>query len=204
MSRPDSVLSRPGRDSQTRPGHPVGVRAGESEVSDSSQCDRNQGESDSKRVNAASQQPDVSSDSWCTPEWLCDELGEFDLDPCSNPRSHIKSRVALSLENGENGLTAGWMGSVYVNPPYSNPHPWCVRLASHVGPWIALVKLDTTTRWWAELMTACTSWAAFRCRIRFDRPDKPPLTATFPNALVWHLWKPGAKLAERLWIARYA
>jgi hypothetical protein len=33
----------------------------------------------------------VTSDAWCTPWALAIALGKFDLDPCSNPRSHIRA-----------------------------------------------------------------------------------------------------------------
>ncbi|MDQ3299962.1 MAG: phage N-6-adenine-methyltransferase, partial [Myxococcota bacterium] len=104
------------------------------------------------------------------------------------------------------GLTEPWCGSVFVNPPYSNPLPWAKRLAGHDAdaPWVALVKCDPTTKWWRTLIAHASSWAPFRHRIAFERPDKPDFVANFPSALVWHLWEPRPELAELLWLARYA
>jgi hypothetical protein len=75
-----------------------------------------------------------------------------------------------------------------------------MRLRVHDGPWCALVKLDTTTKWWRELMLGCGGWAPFRRRVAFERPDKPPLTANFASALVWRRWTPGTELASWIWL----
>ena len=140
------------------------------------------------------------SDTWCTPSWLAALLGEFDLDPCSNPHSHVTSTRKLSLEAGNDGLVDPWAGSVFVNPPYSNPLPWAQRLLFHTKPWAALVKLDPTTQWWRVLTDGAT-WAAFRRRLKFDRHDKAPLSANFPSALVWGRgWHPSADLRAHLWM----
>lgn len=34
-------------------------------------------------MNKTQRNPVVSSDEWYTPKWVIDELGPFDLDPCS-------------------------------------------------------------------------------------------------------------------------
>lgn len=124
------------------------------------------------------------SDTWCTEKALCDALGEFDLDPCSNPRSQVKATVSYMLERNENGLELPWHGSVYCNPPYSDVMPWAERLIAHDDSWVALLKLDPTTAWFKTLANHA-NWRPFRRRIKFERPDKPPLTANFPSVLFW-------------------
>lgn len=45
------------------------------------------------------------TDTWYTPKWITDDLGEFDLDPCSNstaPYQHAK--VYIQHDLGECGL----------------------------------------------------------------------------------------------------
>ncbi len=145
------------------------------------------------------------SDSWCTPKWLCDALGSFDIDPCSNDRSQVIAKCEMGGHGDhDDGLSLPWgKASVYCNPPYSNVMPWALKLAAHEGPWVALLKLDTTTRWWATLMDSGASWAPFRSRIKFERPEKKPLTANFPSVLVWSMWRVPAVLAPHLWIATY-
>jgi hypothetical protein len=142
---------------------------------------------------------DIDSDCWCTPRDLAKLLGHFSTDPCSNPRSWIEADDSFSLEAGHDGLIKRWGYSVFVNGPYSKPMPWCRRLAKHDGPWCALWKLDPTTKWFAAMIDAGATWAAFRGRVRFERPDKPPLTANFPSVLVFRDWTPSAALAALLW-----
>lgn len=150
--------------------------------------------------------PRFTTDDWCTPLWLANLLGPFDLDPCSNERSHIRAGYQCSLDGSGtlgNGLEATWnrRAAVFVNPPYSKPLPWCERLAAHDGPWCALLKLDPTTRWWAALMSASPTVAPFKKRIKFD--GEQTMTANFPSVLVYSAWRPSAELAQHLWIARY-
>lgn len=143
---------------------------------------------------------DVDSDSWCTPRDLARLLGHFSTDPCSNPRSRISADQHYMLERGEDGLTRRWGYSVFVNGPYSDPMPWCRRLVKHDGPWCALWKLDPTTKWFATLAEGTgATWAAFRQRLKFERPDKPPITANFPSVLVYRDWTPTPALAGLLW-----
>ncbi len=140
-----------------------------------------------------------SDDAQNTPADLCAELGPFAMDVASNPRSKIQAIKHVMLENGEDGLTIEWRGSVYCNGPYSDPLPWCERLARHDGPWCALWKLDPTTRWFAVLMGACDAWAPFRKRLRFDREGNSGV-ANFPSVLVWGGgWTPSDAVTARLW-----
>jgi hypothetical protein len=142
---------------------------------------------------------DIDTDSWCTNRELARLVGHFSTDPCSNPRSHIQSDDRFMLERGDDGLVKPWGWSVWCNPPYSDPLPWAKRLAKHDGPWCALIKLDPTTKWWAKLVDNGGTYALFRSRVKFERPDKPPLTANFPSALVFRDWSPTPALLELLW-----
>lgn len=142
---------------------------------------------------------DLTSDDWCTSAELAGVLGTFDLDPCGNARSHIRSLHRYGLDLDLDGLVEPWSGSVFCNPPYSDVRPWADRLKAHPGPWAALVKLDPTTKWWREGFFGAPAhrptWAAFSRRIKFERPDKPPLTANFPSALIWNNgWTPPDEL----------
>lgn len=145
-----------------------------------------------------------SSDAQCTPRDLAYELGEFDCDPCSNPRSHIRARITYSLEAGQDGLALPWIGSVFCNGRYSDPLPWCQRLRRHDGPWCALWKLDTTTKWFAELLApgprgTVATWAPFRERLTFERPGNCG-TANFCSVLMWRDWEPPDAVKARLWL----
>lgn len=139
------------------------------------------------------------SDNWNTPKWLADLVGSFGTDPCSNATSHVMAARRYTIAH--DGLSQPWLGSVWCNPPYSNPLPWAQRLAAHNRPWCALVKLDPSTRWWAALMSADPTVAPFRKRLRFE--GEKNMTANFPSALVYSAWRPSAELAAHLWLQSY-
>lgn len=73
---------------------------------------------------------ETDRDSWTTPEWLYTMIlrafgrDEFDLDPCSNPRSRVPARRRVMLP--EDGLRVRpEVGSLpWLNPPYSDVEPW--------------------------------------------------------------------------------
>lgn len=170
----------------------------------------------------------MNSDDWCTPKWLCDLLGPFDLDPCSNAGSHVRASRMIQLgpvdltppapgtgidaiveferrtrtEQGD-GLTSEWgRASVFCNPPYSDVGPWARKLTDHAVPWCALLKLDPSTRWWGTLMEAAPTIAPFRKRLRFEGDLKH--AANFPSVLVYSAWRPSRELAAHLWLPTYA
>ncbi len=145
----------------------------------------------------------MSTDNWCTPRYLAELLGQFDIDPCSNEHSHIAAALAFCGDGDhDDGLTAHWgRRSVFANFPYSNPLPWCQRLRDHEGPWCCLAKLDPSTRWWAALMEATPTVAPFRKRLKFEG-DKS-MTANFPSVLVYSAWRPSRELAKHLWLPTF-
>jgi hypothetical protein len=145
----------------------------------------------------------VTGDSWNTPKWLADLVGEFCVDPASNKTSHIRAAKRFGPDWGTDGLIEEWSSRalVWCNFPYSKPLPWCERIAAHDGPWVVLCKLDPSTRWYATLMAANPVVAPFRKRIKFEG-DKA-MTANFPSALVYRAWAPSRELEQHLWTARY-
>lgn len=159
-----------------------------------------------------------ATDSWCTPKWLTELLGRFDLDPCSNSSSTVQARQRCQLEQStdeyvisNDGLAFEWgTRSVFVNGPYSDPLPWCRKLRDHQGPWCALWKLDPSTRWWAALMEATPTVAPFRKRLKFESTpageavSAKGMTANFPSVLLFKRWYPSDELAQHLWIPTYA
>jgi hypothetical protein len=114
-------------------------------------------------------------DAWCTPSWLTAALPMVDLDPCSNSRSTVKARQAYSLDRGEDGLALPWVGSVFVNPPYSDILPWAEKAKQHAGLGHLtacgfLVNVDTSTKWWHMLSSFLPYALLFNKRIQFDAP----------------------------------
>lgn len=127
---------------------------------------------------------DVDRDTWCTPKAIADAIGAWDLDPCSNERSHIQARRAIALP--QDGLLELALSTdrVFVNPPYSDVMPWVQRYKH--ARFCFLVKFDPSTKWCAELLAA-TELVLFpkRTRIEFEPPPGIPSDGgnQFPHGL---------------------
>lgn len=142
-------------------------------------------------------------DEYCTPAWLTALVGPVDIDPCSNPRSHVQAEFTVSAEDGD-GLTMTTHSSavVFVNPPYSRGQ--VIRWVSHFlhTRFIFLLRWDPSTEWFRVLFPRCSHvWFPYR-RIQFDPP--PGVTASsnpYPHALYLH--DPSPELLRRLRGAGY-
>lgn len=118
------------------------------------------------------------SDSYTTPPWLTALLPMASIDPCSNPRSTVKAKRTFSLEKNLNGLRLPWVGSVFLNFPYSDPTPWVTKLIAELTlgrctEAIVLCKLDPSVSWWHTLVgyESPDLWM-FDRRIQFGEPDE--------------------------------
>lgn len=141
--------------------------------------------------------PGEGTDGWCTPLWLTDLLGPFDLDPCSNERSTVRATTAFN--KAADGLAQYWnFSSVFCNPPYSDVLPWACRLSDHHGPWCALVKHDESTEWWDVLTSTGAKAVPFRKRLKFSSGNDGDTTANFPSVLVYKGWEPPVALQPYL------
>jgi phage N-6-adenine-methyltransferase len=70
------------------------------------------------------------TDEWLTPPELIQQLGTFDLDPCSpNPRPWNTAKNHFTFE--DNGLWQQWFGRVWLNPPYSDLKTWLNKMSLH-------------------------------------------------------------------------
>lgn len=116
-------------------------------------------------------------------------IDAFDLDPCTNRHATVLALHGISLPH--DGLTAPWFGAVWCNPPYSDPKPWIKRCAEHDDTTVALVKCDTATSTWRELIWPTAQLVCFPFRrLKFFQPAKPARAATakWANALIfWRL-----------------
>jgi hypothetical protein len=127
-----------------------------------------------------------------TPEWytpphivraVVEVLGSIDLDPCAEagPVKGIPAETHYTLE--EDGLSQGWRGRVYMNPPYGREIvAWVDKLAEehkygNVTEAIALVPARVDTTWWRRL--PFTEWAAINGRLAFSGHEN---AAPFPSA----------------------
>lgn len=146
-----------------------------------------------------------STDTWCTPPEIwkpCLELAggdRFGLDAATNIYSTVPALVKLTP--AEDALSCSWdplahadlpacfePASLWLNPPYSTPHPWIDRwlLADLFLHRFLLVKVATGTKWWQPLWRRPVRLILFfRGRQRFLRPQGPATSAPFDSALIY-------------------
>ncbi len=137
----------------------------------------------------------MSSDSWETPIDLFNELDKefnFNIDLCATADNckadFYGDYFELNMENYRNQ-------SCFMNPPYSNPLPFISKAYedSKHSKIVCLIKVDTSTRWWAVFWDYKTHAPKFGVEVRFF-PKRIKFTPpaglsggsgpTFPSALV--------------------
>ena len=70
------------------------------------------------------------------------------------------------------GLHIDWKDKTFVNPPYSNPLPWvekAIKEAKNGNMIVMLLRVDTSTRWFAKLNEAGAEILWFSKRLKFKR-----------------------------------
>jgi phage N-6-adenine-methyltransferase len=121
-----------------------------------------------------------SSDDWSTPKAVYDALNtefHFTDDPCP-----LKGK-----DNGLDGLARPWGTSTFMNPPYSNPLPWCrkAREEQQAGKLVVgLLRGDTSTKWFHEYYLPFAEIRFIRGRLHFNEVGR----ANFASILV--IWRP--------------
>lgn len=128
------------------------------------------------------------TDTWLTPLWLFDYLGEFDFDPCPFP-DHQTAKV---LHIGD-GLETPWQGKVWCNPPYSDVGTWLDKLAEH-GYGTALVFNRCDTKVFQKHLRMADSVFFLSGRVKFLRPDFTSQNAAGTGSmLLSYGWTPDYK-----------
>ena len=137
------------------------------------------------------------------PVWLaaalCDAVGGFDLDPCAattdRRKARVKARVLLTAD--DDGLTARWLGRVFVNPPYARGLSDWIRkclLESQRGCLVvALIPARPDTSYWHDLIAGKAHVFLLRGRLKFGDADN---SAPFASAVV--VWGGCSKSIERI------
>ncbi len=126
-----------------------------------------------------------TGDNWATPREVYDGLNaefNFNCDPC--PLDPTPSRDGLSME---------WGTSTFVNPPYSKPRPWiekAIEESKRGKTVVMLLRGDTSTAWWHDLVWGIAEIRFIRGRLRFNGRDPAP----FPSILA--IYRPGTEQAQ--------
>lgn len=140
--------------------------------------------------------------SWCTPKWLAEAVGPFDLDPFSNARSWIRSAWSCRLERGENGIAdpavpgSYWLAGesemqvatadirTWIQPPYEIV-PQALAHYGHTR-FCFLLRFDPSTRWFRKLYRLSSLVIALSDRVDFEPPPGVPASSNpFPHALFY-------------------
>ena len=122
-------------------------------------------------------------DNWSTPKEVYDALNaefHFNDDPCP----------LFGSDNGGEGLLRESGTSVFMNPPYSKPEPWCEKavLESRKGKTVVgLLRGDTSTRWFHKWVLPFAEVRFIKGRLRFGDLGNP---APFPSIVA--IWRPSA------------
>ena len=127
----------------------------------------------------------VSPDEWYTPQWIIDALGPFDLDPCS-PIVKPYEIAPVSYTKEDDGLAHDWVGTVWMNPPYSREllRRFCERMAAHGNGIALLVNRQDNLLWQEVIFPTAKSMIFMRHRVKFLRPDSTTGSPFFGSCLV--------------------
>jgi phage N-6-adenine-methyltransferase len=119
---------------------------------------------------------------WYTPDKYIElarsVLGEIELDPASSERSQERIKARAYYTKEDNGLTKPWFGSVWLNPPYSQPEmtQFIEKLVKEVrvGKLVSAIMLThnyTDTSWFHLAESVCSAICFTRGRIAFEGSD---------------------------------
>ena len=136
---------------------------------------------------------------WYTPRWLTDELGYFDLDPCSASKDPNLNHACTNyrISEGMNGLEEPWSGRVWLNPPYGRNLPyWLEKMARH-NDGIALLYARVDAKWFHQFVFAKAAGMLFlKGRIRFEgyetrskRTPSPCVLVAYGHNNLMSLWR---------------
>jgi len=110
-------------------------------------------------------------DTWLTPRYILDQLGAFDLDPCSAEQTPNWTEAKLCLTKMEDGLALRWRGRVFMNPPFSQTSRWLVKHAEHANG-ISLVPATVESIVWRKYVwQRAKAVLLLHGRTRFCNPD---------------------------------
>jgi len=108
-----------------------------------------------------------AKEEWLTPRWILNDLGPFDLDPCSPvaPPWAIAPRTYTIFDNG---LLKPWRGRPFTNPPYGAQMPkWMKKAAAH-GCGISLIFARTETKaFFPHIWDGATAFLFIEKRVAF-------------------------------------
>ena len=143
---------------------------------------------------------EVARGAYCTPKAWAERVGPWDVDPFSNPRSHIVAARRCMLEDGGNGMLDREVVGSYSAPPafgradentrvfLQPPYEMVDEALEHYGHtrFCALLRFDTSTKWFAKLYRITRLVCVPRRRLAFEPPPGVKASANpYPHALYY-------------------
>jgi len=138
----------------------------------------------------------LDNDEYYTPTYIVDParqvLGTIDLDPASCASAQRVIQAEAYFTKADDGLSAPWYGTLWLNPPYSNPFPWIEKLfaeynAGRVTAAMVLVNTANSPKWARLLWQSQGSVCLLSSRLKFWRTDKPEGKGFDRDQMIWYI-----------------
>ena len=138
-------------------------------------------------------QEETTSDDYYTPSWLFEEMGiRFDVDVAAPPGGVPWIPADRFYTKADNGLAQPWVGRVWMNPPFSEAEPWCMKFVDHADG-VGLLPLNNGL-WLDQLWKSGGRCVLIRDNLLFSRPDKSNRSIFVRTAL----WAFGAECVDAI------
>lgn len=155
--------------------------------------------------------PDDERDRRGTPKEIFDCISnalniDFDLDVCADDGNH---KVAEYLTKEDDALSVGWHSFNWMNPPYSDPYPWCKKAAKEAQSGSIIVGLlpdDRSTKWFKEqIYPKASAIYTTNRRIPFLDEDGTPQPGNPKGSIVvvWTPWRVDSPAQGYIDVPRY-
>lgn len=135
---------------------------------------------------------------WYTPADIIEAarqaMGGIDCDPASCELANVTVKASVYYTAEQDGLTQQWNGSVWMNPPYAQPHcaDFCAKLVEEVDSQrvqqaCVLVNNATETQWFQMLLSYADAVCFPRGRVRFIDADGKQTGAPLQGQAILYL-----------------
>ncbi len=115
---------------------------------------------------------------WYTPNKYIESartvLDGIDLDPASSDLAQKTVKASTYYTAETNGLDKDWMGSVWMNPPYSMPEIQNFidkLLSENISEWIVLTNNSSDTGWFHKLLDSADLVCFTKGRVGFENVE---------------------------------